>query len=121
MHLKRTLRTPIAIRFDIPKIVKTYKCFVLTSMSRPGVVPLEMGIVPFSWLAVTSSQERIFKLPMEFGIGPLKLFEFRDLQRMWTKKKKFKTFKMTEFGMRQGNKDRWLMPSRRNRVISHPP
>lgn len=24
---------------------------------------------------------------MEFGIGPLKLFEFRDLQRMWEKKK----------------------------------
>lgn len=82
MHLKRTLRTPITIKFDIPNTGKTYKCLVLTSLSRPDVVPLEMGIVPFSWLAVKSSHERLDKLPMEGGIGPLKLFEFRDLQRM---------------------------------------
>ena len=64
----------------------TYKCLALTSISRPVVVPLDMGIVPFSLLSVRLIHERLDKLPMEGGIGPLKLLEFRNLRRMAIKK-----------------------------------
>lgn len=57
----------------------TYKCLALRSMSRPGAIPLETGMVPLSSLSLRSSQERLVKLPIEGGIGPLKLLEFKDL------------------------------------------
>lgn len=34
----------------------TYKCFVLCSISRPGVVPLDIGMGPLSWFSAKSSQ-----------------------------------------------------------------
>lgn len=61
----------------------TYKCFVPTSISRPGVVPLETGIVPESLLSAKSSQESFDRLPIDAGIGPLKPLEFKDLRITW--------------------------------------
>lgn len=60
----------------------TYKCFVLTSISKPGVVPfpLETGIVPDRLLSDRSSQKRFDRLPIEGGILPMKLLELRYLQ-----------------------------------------
>jgi hypothetical protein len=58
----------------------TYKCFVWTSRSRPGVVPVETGMVPVSMLSARSSQKSLSRLPSDGGIDPLKRFELRDLQ-----------------------------------------
>jgi hypothetical protein len=62
-------------------IYSTYKCFAFSSKSNPGEVPSDTGIVPLSLLSVKSSRERLDILPMEGGIGPLKLLEARDLHR----------------------------------------
>lgn len=39
-------------------------------------------MVPVSWLSVISSQLRFNRLPMEGGMTPLNLLQFRDLQRI---------------------------------------
>ena len=49
-------------------------------MSSPGEeVPLETGMVPSIWLSAISNQFSLDNRPMEAGIVPLNLFEFRDL------------------------------------------
>lgn len=48
-------------------------------MSRPGVLPWETGRGPLSLLSAKSSQRSFDKLPTEAGIGPIKLFKFKDL------------------------------------------
>jgi len=58
----------------------TYKCFVLYIMSRPGVVPLDMGMGPSSWFSAKSSQYTFERFPMAAGIGPVNPLEFKDLQ-----------------------------------------
>lgn len=62
------------------KLVLTYKCLALNNLSRPGVVPFETGMDPCSLLSDRSIKVRLDRLPMEGGIGPLKLLFFRDLQ-----------------------------------------
>lgn len=63
-------------------IQKLYKCLATSSLSKPaGAVSLEMGMVPLSLFIPRSSQERFDRLPMEAGIGPVKLLEFKDLSR----------------------------------------
>jgi len=58
----------------------TYKCLVWCIISRPGVVPLDMGMGPSSWFSAKSSQYKFERLPMAAGIGPENLLEFKDLQ-----------------------------------------
>ena len=48
-------------------------------MSRPGVLPREIGRGPLSLLSAKSNQRSFDKLPTEAGIGPIKLFKFKDL------------------------------------------
>lgn len=61
---------------------RIYKCFVWMSISRPGLFPLEIGMVPVSWLSARSSQIRLDRLPREGGMPPESLLKFRDLQRI---------------------------------------
>jgi len=56
-----------------------YKCNALYNISRPGVVSLDTGMDPSSWLSAKSSQVRFDRLPIEGGINPAKLLEFKDL------------------------------------------
>lgn len=51
------------------------------SISRPGLLPLEIGMLPVSLLSAISNQKRFDKLPIEAGISPMKLFKLRDLRR----------------------------------------
>lgn len=59
----------------------TYRCLVLTSQSKPGVEPFETGMVPLSLLSLRSSHDNLDKLPIDGGIGPVKLLEVRDLRK----------------------------------------
>ena len=60
----------------------TYKCFALTSISRPDVVPLETGMAPSSILLDRSSRKSFERFPIECGIGPVNLLEFRSLREI---------------------------------------
>lgn len=61
-------------------IQKHYKCLALSSISKPaGVVSPETGMVPFNLFKLRSSHDSNDKLPMEGGIGPVKLLEFKEL------------------------------------------
>lgn len=64
------------------RLCSTDKCNAFTSPSNPGELSLETGIVPSSWLSVKSSNTSLVRLPIEAGIGPLKLLEFKFLQKM---------------------------------------
>jgi len=64
------------------KIGITYKCCVLVRRSSPGVVAVEIGIDPVSWLSARSNQLRFVSKPSEAGILPVNLFEFSALKRM---------------------------------------
>ena len=48
-------------------------------MSRPGLFSLETGIGPSMLLSVRSSQSSWDIVPIEGGMTPLKLLEFKDL------------------------------------------
>lgn len=61
---------------------RTYKCFAFTRLSRPRVVPLETGMGPESWLSLRSNHERLVNLPMDGGMGPIKLLLLRPLKQM---------------------------------------
>jgi hypothetical protein len=60
----------------------TYKWFALTSISRPDVVPLETGMAPSSILLDRSSRKSFERFPIECGIGPVNLLEFRSLREI---------------------------------------
>lgn len=66
----------------------TYRCLVLTSESKPSAEPCEIGIVPLILLSLRSSHDNLDKLPIDGGIGPVKLFEVRDLTTCCQKDKK---------------------------------
>ncbi|MCI51010.1 hypothetical protein A2U01_0072254, partial [Trifolium medium] len=48
-------------------------------ISRPGVVPLDIGMEPSSWFSAKSNQSRLERLPIVAGIFPMNLLEFKDL------------------------------------------
>jgi hypothetical protein len=60
----------------------TYKCSALTSISRPDVVPLETGMAPSSRLLNRSSTTSFERFPIECGIDPVNLLEFRSLREI---------------------------------------
>lgn len=64
-------------------IQKLYKCLATSRLSKPaaGAVSLETGMEPLSLFILRSSHDSCDRLPMEAGIGPLKLLEFKDLSR----------------------------------------
>jgi len=57
-----------------------WKCCVLVRRSSPGVVAVEIGIDPVSWLSARSNQLRFVSKPSEAGILPVNLFEFSALK-----------------------------------------
>jgi len=52
----------------------------LVRRSSPGVVAVEIGIDPVSWLSARSNQLRFVSKPSEAGILPVNLFEFSALK-----------------------------------------
>jgi hypothetical protein len=70
LELKRPVSVP-----DSWFLLK-WKCFVLTSRSRPGVVVVEIGTCPMRLLSARSSQKSSESRPSEDGIVPVNWFEF---------------------------------------------
>lgn len=64
---------------ELAQHFRTYKCFVLTSLSNPGFELVETGICPDNWLADKSNQMRFERRPSVGGILPVNWFEFRAL------------------------------------------